>query len=83
MNATKTGGFTIGFRRMGWKWSQDLEALIQWSKKTGFGAIDIGRNGIQIGQEIVFFEQGHAVDFSTSDFCASLPSATCFGSKCK
>jgi sugar phosphate isomerase/epimerase len=37
---TKTGGFTIGFRR-GWSdWQKEPVGLINWAQTNGFGAID-------------------------------------------
>jgi sugar phosphate isomerase/epimerase len=45
MSVTRTGGFTIGFRRTGAAWQKDLPALIQWARETGFSAIDLGRDG--------------------------------------
>ena len=45
MSVTRTGGFTIGFRRMGSAWQKDLSALCQWAKANEFGAIDLGRDG--------------------------------------
>lgn len=53
MSVTKTGGFTIGFRRMGWKWNEDLDGLLKWSKETGFDAIDIGRNADKVGRSVL------------------------------
>ena len=42
MTTTRTGSFTIGFRRMGFAWQKDLAALCDWAKGQGFGAIDVG-----------------------------------------
>jgi sugar phosphate isomerase/epimerase len=40
---TRTGGFSIGFRR-GWSdWQKNLKALTQWAAGAGFEAIDLGR----------------------------------------
>jgi sugar phosphate isomerase/epimerase len=39
---TRTGDFTIGFRR-GWSaWQKNLTSLLAWSKANGFAAIDVG-----------------------------------------
>lgn len=40
---TRTGGFAIGFRRMGSPWQQDLPALARWAKEAGFEIIDLRR----------------------------------------
>ena len=39
---TRTGGFGIGFRRGGGGWQREIAFLIDWAKKHGFGAIDLG-----------------------------------------
>ena len=39
---TRTGGFSIGFRR-GWSgWQRDLGSLAHWASESGFEAIDLG-----------------------------------------
>ncbi len=43
MLTTRTGGFTIGFRRGGGAWQRDVPSLVEWAKKHGFGALDLGR----------------------------------------
>lgn len=53
MSVTRTGGFTIGFRRMGCEWQKDLAALISWAKANDFGAIDLGRDGDVTGKAVV------------------------------
>jgi sugar phosphate isomerase/epimerase len=40
---TRTGGFAIGFRRMGSPWQKDLKALCEWARTQGFEAIDLPR----------------------------------------
>lgn len=45
MSATRTGGFAIGFRRGGSGWQKDLDSLLGWAAKSGFGAIDLGKVG--------------------------------------
>lgn len=41
---TRTGQFPIGFRRMGFDWHQDLDALIAWTKENDLELIDLGRD---------------------------------------
>ena len=53
MSVTRTGGFTIGFRRMGSEWQKDLPALIAWAKANDFGAIDLARDGDAAGKAVV------------------------------
>ena len=38
---TRTGGFSIGFRRGGSAWQADLGELIAWSREHGLEAIDL------------------------------------------
>ena len=40
---TRTGNFSIGFRRGGAAWQQDLGGLAKWGSEMGFEAIDLGR----------------------------------------
>src|SRR4051812_29163790 len=40
---TKTGGFSIGFRRGGGDWQRQFSTLATWAKSNGFAAIDLGR----------------------------------------
>ena len=44
---TRTGGFPIGFRRMGFEWHKDLKALLAWAGEQGLGVIDLGRDADQ------------------------------------
>lgn len=53
MSTTRTGGFTIGFRRTGSEWQKDLDRLIAWSKENGFGAIDLGKDGDRTAKMVV------------------------------
>ena len=53
MSATRTGGFTIGFRRGGSEWQQDLGAVLRWAKANQFGAIDLGRDGDKAAMDVV------------------------------
>lgn len=49
---TRTGGFTIGFRR-GWSdWQKDLGKVTAWAKANGFGALDVGRDGDTAGKTV-------------------------------
>jgi sugar phosphate isomerase/epimerase len=44
MLTTRTGGFSIGFRR-GWSdWQKDLDGLIAWAKANELGVIDVGNH---------------------------------------
>ena len=43
---TATGGFPIGFRRIGSDWQQPTGALAAWAAEHGFGFVDLGRNGV-------------------------------------
>jgi sugar phosphate isomerase/epimerase len=52
MSVTRTGGFTIGFRRGG-GWQKDLDSLIAWAKANEFGAMDIGRDADTIGRKVL------------------------------
>jgi len=45
MSVTITGKIAIGFRRMGWKWHQDLWGMLCWARENGFEAVDLGRDG--------------------------------------
>ena len=43
MSVTRTGGYGIGFRRLGGDgWQADLPGTIQWAKTNGFECIDVG-----------------------------------------
>jgi sugar phosphate isomerase/epimerase len=53
MSVTRTGGFTIGFRRMGSEWQKDLGRLIGWARENGFGAIDLGRDGDKMAKTVI------------------------------
>ena len=50
---TKTGGFAIGFRRMGWPWHKDLNGMLAWAKQAGYAAVDVGRDGDKSGPAVV------------------------------
>ena len=52
MSATRTGGFTIGFRRGGSEWQKDLGAVLRWAKANDFGAIDLGRDGDKAATDV-------------------------------
>jgi sugar phosphate isomerase/epimerase len=50
---TRTGGFSIGFRR-GWSdWQKDLPAVIKFAKANGFGAVDVGGDGDKAGKAVM------------------------------
>jgi sugar phosphate isomerase/epimerase len=52
MKTTRTGGFTIGFRR-GWSdWQKDLGALLKWAKANNFGAVDLGQDGDKLAGDV-------------------------------
>ncbi len=52
MSRTRTGGFSIGFRRMGCAWQKDLPHLIEWAKEHGFSAMDLGRDADQTAKPV-------------------------------
>jgi sugar phosphate isomerase/epimerase len=39
---TRTGSFPIGFRRMWFKWHQDLEGMLEWAAAERLSIIDLG-----------------------------------------
>lgn len=53
MSQTRTGNFTIGFRR-GWSdWQKkELGPMLEWARANGFGAVDVGRDGDKLVKEI-------------------------------
>jgi sugar phosphate isomerase/epimerase len=50
---TRTGGYPIGFRRMGSDWQQDLSGMIAWAQEADLGVIDLGRDADRIGARVV------------------------------
>ena len=42
---TRTGGFPIGFRRLGSKWQAEIGATSAWARANGFEAIDLHADG--------------------------------------
>jgi sugar phosphate isomerase/epimerase len=42
---TRTGGYSIGFRRGSGAWQQDLAALIEWAKANDLSVIDLTTDG--------------------------------------
>ncbi len=50
---TRTGEFSIGFRRGGSAWQQDLAALIAWTKQNDLEVIDLGRDGDETAGAVV------------------------------
>jgi sugar phosphate isomerase/epimerase len=53
MSNTKTGQFTIGFRRMGWKWQENLAEILSWAHENGFGAVNLGRDGAPAAKAVI------------------------------
>jgi sugar phosphate isomerase/epimerase len=52
MLTTRTGGFSIGFRR-GWsEWQKDLPAVISWALENDLGVLDIGGDADVIGPSV-------------------------------
>ena len=49
---TRTGGFTIGFRRGGGQWQKDIDGLISWSTESELGVIDLGKDADGIIQKV-------------------------------
>jgi len=53
MSNTRTGGFTVGLRR-GWSdWQKDLDGLLKWAQTSGFGAVDLGRDGDKLAKNVI------------------------------
>lgn len=52
MSTTRTGGFTIGFRRGGSDWQKGISSVLEWAKAVNFGAMDLGRDGDKLGREV-------------------------------
>jgi hypothetical protein len=53
MSTTRTGNFTIGFRR-GWSdWQKDLGNVIAWAKENNFGAIDLGKDSPETVKQVL------------------------------
>lgn len=52
MATTRTGGFGIGFRRGGSEWQKNLPATVEWAKRNGFAALDVGRDGDTAGAAV-------------------------------
>jgi sugar phosphate isomerase/epimerase len=40
---TRTGNFSIGFRRGGVEWQKKLPSVAKWARQAGYDAIDLGR----------------------------------------
>ncbi len=43
---TATGGFPIGFRRLGTDWQKSTSTLANWAVRNGFGFVDLGRDDV-------------------------------------
>jgi sugar phosphate isomerase/epimerase len=50
---TRTGSFSIGFRRGGSDWQKDLVGTITWAKQSGLSVIDLGRDGDSAGRQVI------------------------------
>lgn len=50
---TRTGDFSIGFRRGGSDWQENLKGLIAWSLENDLKVIDLGRDGDQSIEPVV------------------------------
>ena len=51
---TRTGGFSLGFRRGGRsEWQKDLDALIDWTKSNDLEVIDLGKDGDQGAKSVI------------------------------
>lgn len=50
---TRTGQFSIGFRRGGTEWQKDIGSLIGWAKANDLSCIDLGRDADQVGQAVL------------------------------
>ncbi len=48
---TLTGKLPIGFRRGGYKWHRDLDALLSWALENDLEVIDLGRDGDQTARQ--------------------------------
>ncbi len=42
---TRTGGFSIGWRRRNYDWEKDLDGMIAWAKASDLEVIDVGKDG--------------------------------------
>lgn len=42
---TRTGNFSIGWRRRNFDWEKNLDAMIEWAKANDLDVIDVGRDG--------------------------------------
>ena len=50
---TRTGGFPLGFRRVGSAWAKDAEALIAWMKGNDVEVIDVTHDGAAAAKPFV------------------------------
>ena len=54
MLTTDTGGFGIGFRRVGFAdWNKDLDTVIEYAKEQGFACIDLTRDADETGKTVL------------------------------
>jgi sugar phosphate isomerase/epimerase len=50
---TRTGGFSLGFRRVGSAWQKDLDATIEWAKGNDLEVIDLRKDGDQSVKRVI------------------------------
>ncbi len=54
MFKTDTGGFGIGFRRIGFaEWNKDLDSVVSYAKEQGFACIDLTRDADETGKKVL------------------------------
>lgn len=50
---TRTGQFSIGFRRGGTDWQKDIQSLIAWARSNDLDAIDLGKDAPESGKAVL------------------------------
>ena len=50
---TRTGNYPIGVRRGGSPWQKDFDGWVAWAKESGLEVLDVGRDGDEIGPQVV------------------------------
>ena len=50
---TRTGNYPIGVRRGRSPWQQDFDGWVGWAKESGLEVLDVGRDGDEIGPQVV------------------------------
>jgi sugar phosphate isomerase/epimerase len=53
MSTTRTGNFSIGFRRGGGQWQRQLSDAVGWAKENNFSALDLGKEGAETVQQVL------------------------------